>query len=96
MRRDEALAILKSHKQELIKFDVKSLAIFGSVARDEAGPESDVDILVEFSKTPLFDGYMELKFFLEDLLGRSVDLVTRDALKPRIRPYVEKELLYVA
>jgi len=96
MRRDEAFAILKSHKQELIKFDVKSLAIFGSVARDEAGPESDVDILVEFSKTPLFDGYMELKFFLEDLLGRSVDLVTRDALKPRIRPYVEKELLYVA
>ena len=96
MRRDEALAILKSHKQELIKFDVKSLAIFGSVARDEAGPESDVDILVEFSKTPSFDGYMELKFFLEDLLGRSVDLVTRDALKPRIRPYVEKELLYVA
>ncbi|PIZ38637.1 nucleotidyltransferase family protein [Candidatus Aquicultor secundus] len=96
MRRDEAFAILKSHKQELIKFDVKSLAIFGSVARDEAGPESDVDILVEFSKTPSFDGYMELKFFLEDLLGRSVDLVTRDALKPRIRPYVEKELLYVA
>ncbi len=96
MRRDEALQILKSHKQELAKFDVKSLAIFGSVARDEAGPESDVDILVEFSKTPSFDGYMELKFFLEDILGRSVDLVTNDALKPRIRPYVEKELLYVA
>ncbi len=96
MRRDEALQILKSHKQELAKFDVKSLAIFGSVARDEAGPESDVDILVEFSKTPSFDGYMELKFFLEDILGRSVDLVTHDALKPRIRPYVEKELLYVA
>ncbi|MBE0448972.1 MAG: nucleotidyltransferase family protein [Actinobacteria bacterium] len=96
MRRDEVLQILKSHKQELTKFDVKSLAIFGSVARDEAGPESDVDILVEFSRTPSFDGYMKLKFFLEDLLGRSVDLVTHDALKPRIRPYVEKELLYVA
>lgn len=96
MRRDEALRILKSHKQELTKFSVKSLAIFGSVARDEAGPESDVDVLVEFSKTPSFDTYMELKFYLEDILGRSVDLATRDALKPRIRPLVEKELLYVA
>ena len=74
---------------------MKSLAVFGSVARGEAGPDSDVDILVEFEGRATFDRYMGLKFFLEDLLGRRVDLVTRKALKPRMRPYVEREAIYV-
>ena len=74
---------------------MKSLAVFGSVARGEAGPESDVDILVEFEGRATFDRYMGLKFFLEDLLGRRADLVTRKALKPRLRPYVEREAIYV-
>jgi len=93
--RDEILQLLREHKAELRrKFGVKTLAIFGSVARGEDKPESDVDVLVEFDEPATFDRYMGLKFFLEDLLGRRVDLVTRRALKPRLRPYVEREVIY--
>jgi len=96
MKNTEIIQLLRQHREELRKrFGVKSLAIFGSVARGEAGPESDVDILVEFEGRATFDRYMGLKFFLEDLLGRRVDLVTRKALKPRLRPYVEQEAIYV-
>jgi len=96
MKRDEILKTLRAHRDELRKrFGVKSLAVFGSVARGEAGPDSDVDILVEFEGRATFDRYMGLKFFLEDLLGRRVDLVTRKALKPRMRPFVEREAIYV-
>jgi uncharacterized protein len=97
MRRDKIIELLKAHYEELTKrFGMKSLAIFGSAARDESGPDSDVDILVDFAQPPTFDQYMDLKFFLEDLLGRRVDLVTRRGLRDRIRPQVEKEALYVA
>ena len=96
MKNTEIIQLLRQHRDELRKrFGVKSLAVFGSVARGEAGPESDVDILVEFEGRATFDRYMGLKFFLEDLLGRRVDLVTRKALKPRLRPYVEQEAIYV-
>jgi hypothetical protein len=88
--------LLNDHCRELTPFGVKSLAIFGSVARGESEPESDVDILVEFEGQATFDRYMELKFYLEDLLGCQVGLVTRKALKPRIRPRVEREAVYVA
>jgi len=96
MTRDEVIRRIREHRRELAQLGVKSLALFGSVARGEAGPDSDVDVLVEFSEPATFDRYMDLKFFLEDLLGRRVDLVTRKALKPRLRPYVEKEAVYVA
>jgi hypothetical protein len=96
LSKNEILEILRKHRDELRKrFGVKSLAVFGSVARGEAGPESDVDILVEFEGRATFDRYMGLKLFLEDLLGRRVDLVTRKALKPRLRPFVEQEAIYV-
>lgn len=95
MRRDEALRILREHRLRLEGMGVRSLALFGSVARDEAGPESDVDLLVELD-APTFAGYMDAKFYLEDLLGRKVDLVTADGLRPRVRPYVEKDLIRVA
>lgn len=75
---------------------VRSLSLFGSVARDEAGPGSDVDVLVEFADEPTFAGYMDLKFRLEDLFGRRVDLVTVGGLRPRVRPYVEEDLIRVA
>ena len=96
MRRDEALASLRAHQEELRGFGVKSLALFGSVARDEAGPESDLDFLVEFEGALAFDRYVDLKFFLEDLLGRRVDLVIRENLKPRLRSRVEREAIRVA
>jgi len=96
LNKNEILETLRAHRDELRqRFGVKSLAVFGSVARGEAGPDSDVDILVEFEGRATFDRYMGLKFFLEDLLGKRVDLVTRKALKPRMRPYVEREAIYV-
>jgi hypothetical protein len=75
---------------------VKSLFLFGSTARDEARPDSDIDLLVEFAGPATFDAFMDLKFYLEDLLGRRIDLVTSRSLKPRIRPSVEREAILVA
>lgn len=95
MERDQLIKNLSSHRKEIENFGVKSLAIFGSIARDEAGPGSDIDILVEFQRKATFSQYMKLKFFLQDMLGYSVDLVTPKALKPRLRPYIEKEAIYV-
>lgn len=96
MRRDKALSVLRASQGQLGQFHVKSLALFGSVARDEAGPESDLDLLLEFDGPATFDLYMGLKLFLEDLLGCRVDLVMRKALKPRMLPYVEREAVRVA
>ena len=78
------------------KFSVQRLALFGSAARDEAGPVSDVDVLVVFKGPTSFDAFMDLKFYLEDLLGRRVDLVTDKALRPQVRHAIEGELIDVA
>lgn len=96
MRRDDALAVLRAHVSDLRRYGVKSLAIFGSVARDEAEPTSDLDLLVEFEGVATFDSYMGLKLHLEDLLGSRVDLVMRKALRPRMVPSVEREAVRVA
>jgi len=95
MSKDKVVRLIRSHKKEIDSFNVKSLALFGSAARDESHALSDIDILVEFKDKATFDQYMKLKFFLEDTLGCSVDLVTRKALKPRLRDSVEKEALRV-
>ena len=96
MERDRVLKILAAHQQTLKSLGVKSLAIFGSVARDEAKPESDVDVLVEFEGRVTFDRYMDLKFYLEDRLQTKVDLVSQKMLKPLIRENVEREVIYVS
>jgi len=95
MRISEILLMLEAHKDKLVEMGVKSLAIFGSAARDEARPDSDVDVLVEFQGPATFNGYMDLKFFLEDLLGRPVDLVTRKSIRPRLKEQIESEAQYV-
>ncbi len=96
MDRDTALAILRAHFAELRPLGARSLAIFGSVARNSASDESDVDILIEFDRPATFDGFMEAKEKLESWLGRRVDLVTPKALRPRLRAAVEAEALRVA
>ena len=96
LRRRRVLDLLAERRDELRCLGVSSLAIFGSVARDEAVAGSDVDVLVEFTGTATFDRYMDLKFYLEDLLGLRVDLVTRKALKARLVPVVERDLVHVA
>jgi len=78
------------------RFSVKALSIFGSIARDEASDNSDVDVLVVFEQKANFDGFMELKLYLEDLLGTGVDLVTDKALRPQIRQAIEERLIRVA
>lgn len=75
------------------RFGVKRIGVFGSAARGEAGPESDVDVLVEFDD-PAFDRYMDLKFYLEDLFGRPCDLVLDESLKESLRGSVRSEVLY--
>ena len=96
MTRAEAIRILQKALPGLKeRFGVQDLAIFGSVARDEAGPESDVDVLVTFEGRTRFRAFMGLQFELEDILGGKVDLVTSKALKPLTRPSIEKDLVHV-
>jgi len=94
---EEAQQILKEHKEFLKKrFGIKEIGIFGSYARREQTSTSDIDIVIEFEtghKT--FDNYMDLKFFLEDILGLKVDLITKKSIKRRLQPYILKELIYV-
>jgi predicted nucleotidyltransferase len=96
MKRDEIVRILRAQREKLMsRFGIPSLSLFGSVVRDEAKVTSDVDVLVEFPAPPTFDPYMGLKLYLEDLLQLKVDLVTRRALKEKVRPHVEREALRV-
>lgn len=92
---DQILDFLKQNKKDLeIRFSVIRIGLFGSFLRGSAGEKSDVDILVELG-VPTFDHYMDLKFFLEDRLGRPVDLVLADSLKPRLKHVITSEVAYV-
>lgn len=95
MQREKIISVLKQHQTVLKKLGVRSLSLFGSVARDEATPASDVDILVELEPPVTFDRYMDVKFYLEDQLQRKVDLVSWKSLKPQIRASVEQEAIHV-
>jgi len=95
MNRTGILSLLQERFPEVKKrFDVKSLALFGSAARDRMRRNSDIDLLVEFDRSTWVN-YIGLKHYLEDALGRKVDLVTPKALKPILRETVEKDLLRV-
>lgn len=96
MDRETVIETLRAHGAEIERFGVRSLSVFGSVARDEAGPQSDVDVLADFGGPPTFDAYMDLKLYLEDLLGARVDLATPGGLRDRIRPTVQREAIRVA
>ena len=92
----EPLVLLRQHEPELKKrFGVATIGIFGSYARGEERPESDVDVIVTFRKgEKTFDNYMDCKFYLEDLFGRKVDLVMKGAIKKRLKPYILGEVVY--
>jgi hypothetical protein len=93
MTRDEILKKLEENRETIRGFGVRRLGIFGSYARDEQKETSDMDFLVEFDEAT-FDNYFDLKFFLEDLFGRPVDLVFADTIKPRIRSTILEETIY--
>ncbi len=97
MRRDDVLTFLRAHRPVFVeRFDVERLALFGSVARDQAEEGSDLDLLVEFSGArSRSKAYFGLMFYLEDLLEREIDLVTEPALRREFRPYVESEAIRV-
>jgi len=88
------LRIIRAIQSELPdRFTVQRIGVFGSFAKGDEGPESDVDIIVELAE-PTFDHYMDLKFRLEEVLKRPVDLVMADTVKPRIKPIIEREIVY--
>jgi predicted nucleotidyltransferase len=96
MSLEEIVEILRKHRDEIKRFGVRELWLFGSYVRGEAEKGSDVDILVEFEPgKKTFDNYMGLKLYLEDLLGVEVDLITVEAIKPGVRKYVWKEAVAV-
>jgi predicted nucleotidyltransferase len=98
MTRQEAVEILSRNKARLTDFHVSAVYLFGSVVRGEAGPESDIDILVEFnqdSRVGLFE-LVRLRMFLSGILGCNVDMVTRDALHPLLKDEIMEELVRAA
>ncbi len=96
MIKNRVLQLLKQHRKNLDQFGIEALYLFGSVARDEESAKSDVDILVVFREKATFDQYMDLKFYLEDLFDRKVDLVTESGLRPEIRQHVKEDLIRAA
>ena len=91
--REAVLQQLEDNRDKIRNFGVKRLGLFGSCARGEATEGSDLDFLVELEKKS-FDVYMDLKDFLEEMFGCKVDLVMKDALKPRLREPILKETIY--
>ncbi|MCX7049979.1 MAG: nucleotidyltransferase family protein [Candidatus Sumerlaeota bacterium] len=97
MDKNEALNTIRQHAGEIrSKYGVEALWLFGSVARNEARETSDADILVQFESPATFRRFMGLRFYLEDLLGMRVDLVTRKALRPQLQSAVEQEAIRAA
>ena len=93
--KEQILALLQEQHSELRRLGVKRCGLFGSFVREAANEQSDVDILVEFEPDQkTFDNYMQLAFFLEDLFGRRVDLVTTESLSPYIGPHILREVQY--
>lgn len=96
MKRQRAIEILAQSKPILAsRFGVTQLALFGSTARDTARSDSDVDVLVSFDGPATSTRYFGVQFYLEDLLGAPVDLVTDKALRSELRPSIEQEAVHV-
>jgi len=91
-----AIEGLKKHENTIKdKYHVRKIGVFGSFARGEEKEGSDIDVLVEFERGgKTFDTYMDLKFFLEDLFNRKVDLVTVEALRPQLKDNILREVVY--
>lgn len=96
MERELVMQILRQNQAEINSYGVKSLALFGSVARGEARPDSDVDLLVEFDRPVGLFGLIALQQRLEELFGCPVDLGTPDSLKNHLRSHVMEDCVYVS
>lgn len=96
MQRDAVLELLRAHRADLERLGVKSLALFGSTARNEATPMSDVDLLVEFARPVGLFEFIDVQNYLEELLESRVDLGTPGSIRPRLRERVLREAVYVS
>ncbi|PWB76595.1 MAG: nucleotidyltransferase [Anaerolineales bacterium] len=94
MEREKVIQLLKVRKRRLKKFGVRSISIFGSVARNKVGRQSDVDLLVEFEKPVGLFEFARLQMYLEEVLGRKVDLVTPEALRKELRETILREAIH--
>jgi predicted nucleotidyltransferase len=93
----DILSTIQENQDKIKALGVKKLGLFGSFAREEQSTGSDVDLLVEFEQgQKTFDNFIELSFLLENMLKRSVELVTTESLSPYIRPYIIREVEYVS
>ena len=93
--KSKILNMMKEHSGDLKNYGVKKVGLFGSFARSRQNAKSDIDVLVEFERGgKTFDNYMNLKFYLEKLFHRKVDLVIKEALKTRIKNRILSEVIY--
>ena len=96
VNRDDILSLLREHKATLARrYGVTDIALFGSVARNRTSEHSDIDLLVRFDGPATSKRYFGVQFYIEDLTGRPVDLVTDKALRAELRPAVEREAIHV-
>ena len=96
LTKDTIVAGLRKSRRQLLSYGVRSIGLFGSFARGQARPESDVDLLVEFDPDKkTFDNFIDTCFLLEELFGRKVELVTKESLSIYISPYILREVQYV-
>jgi predicted nucleotidyltransferase len=94
--KEELLNILLHHKDEIKNFGVVKVGLFGSFIKGKQNSESDVDFLIQFlPEKKNFRNFMNLAFFLEDLLNRKVEIVTEESLSPYLKPYIMQEVEYV-
>lgn len=94
MMRAQILELLRSSKDDLERrYSVRRIGLFGSVIRGEETTGSDIDIVVDMDH-PTFDKYMDLKFHLERVIGREVDLVLLESIKPRLKPVISRKAVY--
>ena len=92
----DLLALVAEQRRQLTRFGVKRLGVFGSFVREQQHDESDIDVLVEFEPgQKTFNNFIHLAFYLEDLFGRKVDLLTPESLSPYLGPQILGEVEYV-
>jgi len=97
LNKNTILQLLATHKKELLSYGVLEIGLFGSYARNKASAESDVDLLVDLAKNKkTFKNFMALSYYLEELLDRKVELVTKQSLSPYIGPHILKTVQYVS
>lgn len=95
--KERLIKLIISNKEKISEFGTERLGLFGSFVRNEQNDKSDIDIVVEFLPgRKSYDNFINLVFFLENLFGRKVELLTPESISPYIKPYIDREIEYVS